>query len=68
MCHKGSLVRRALRWHLQHGVVPIPKSANKARMAENVQLFDFALSDDEMHQIDGLHDDEHYDWDPTDVL
>jgi diketogulonate reductase-like aldo/keto reductase len=55
------------RWHLQHGVVPIPKSANKKRMAENSQLFDFRLTDDEMAAIDALHCDERYDWDPTNV-
>jgi 2,5-diketo-D-gluconate reductase A len=55
------------RWHLQHGVVPIPKSANKSRIIENSQLFDFALGDDEMALVDGLHRNMRYDWDPTDV-
>lgn len=65
--HDKTIPQVILRWHLQHGVVPIPKSANKKRMAENSQLFDFRLTDDEMAAIDDLHCDERYDWDPTNV-
>jgi 2,5-diketo-D-gluconate reductase A len=43
-----------LRWHLQHGLVPLPKSATPARQAENLAVFDFALSEDEMAALDGL--------------
>lgn len=37
-----------LRWHVQQGFVPTPKSADPGRLAENLAVFDFALSDDEM--------------------
>ncbi len=40
-----------LRWHVQQGVIPIPKSSNPQRLAENLAVFDFALSDDEMGAI-----------------
>ena len=40
-----------LRWHIQRGVVVIPKSTHKERMVENFQVFDFALTDDEMQAI-----------------
>ena len=41
----------ALRWFVQIGVVPVPKSGNPKRMAENFDVFDFALTEDEMAQI-----------------
>jgi diketogulonate reductase-like aldo/keto reductase len=37
-----------LRWSIQHGVIVIPKSSNKERIHENIDLFDFELSKDEM--------------------
>ena len=45
----------ALRWSLQHeGVVPIPRSSNPGRMAENLDVFGFTLSPAEMARISGL--------------
>ena len=43
-----------LRWHLQRGVVVIPKSTHKERMKENFDVFDFVLSDDDMEAIAAL--------------
>lgn len=43
-----------LRWHLQHGVVSIPKSTNRERIAANFAVFDVELTDEEMAAIDGL--------------
>ncbi|HEX6417032.1 MAG TPA: aldo/keto reductase [Acidimicrobiales bacterium] len=43
-----------LRWHVQHRVVAIPKSATPRRIAENLDVFGFALSGDEMRSLDGL--------------
>ena len=43
-----------LRWHLQSGVVVIPKSTHKERMEENFQVFDFTLSDEDMQAIAAL--------------
>ena len=40
-----------LRWHIQRGVVVIPKSVHKARMEENFNVFDFTLSDEDMATI-----------------
>ena len=40
-----------LRWHLQRGVVVIPKSTHKERMQENFNVFDFTLSDEDMERI-----------------
>ncbi|HEU4702361.1 MAG TPA: aldo/keto reductase [Conexibacter sp.] len=44
----------ALRWHVQLGNVVIPKSASPERLRSNLDVFDFALSDDEMAQIAAL--------------
>lgn len=43
-----------LRWHLQRGVVVIPKSTHKERMQENLNVFDFVLTDEEMAVVAGL--------------
>ena len=45
----------ALRWLTQRGVVAIPKSTHKERMAQNFDIFDFTLSDDDMSQIATLN-------------
>ena len=41
----------ALRWLTQRGIVAIPKSTHKERMQQNLDVFDFALTDDDMAQI-----------------
>ena len=41
----------ALRWLTQRGIVAIPKSSHKERMAQNIDIFDFSLSNEEMAQI-----------------
>jgi len=43
-----------LRWDLQHQVVTIPKSIHANRIAENAQLFDFELSQEDMNALDAL--------------
>lgn len=56
-----------LRWGLQHGFVEIPKSSDPARIRENADVFDFSLAADEMAALDGLGEDLHVSWDPTDA-
>jgi diketogulonate reductase-like aldo/keto reductase len=43
-----------LRWHVQQGRNAIPKSTNPGRIAENFDVFDFALTDDELARLDAL--------------
>ncbi|KIH53076.1 glyoxal reductase domain protein, partial [Ancylostoma duodenale] len=43
-----------LRWSLEHGVPVIPKSKEKYRIAENRDVFDFSLSDEDMHDLEVL--------------
>lgn len=45
-----------LRWLVQRGIVVIPKSVSKERMAENFNIFDFSLSEADMQTIAGLDD------------
>ena len=57
--YKKSIVQIVLRWHMQKGVIPIPKSSNENRIKENMDIFDFEISSEDMKAIDSL--DEGYD-------
>jgi 2,5-diketo-D-gluconate reductase A len=52
--HGTSVAQVVLRWLIQRDVVVIPKSVRIDRMRENIDVFDFALTDDEMTRIAGL--------------
>lgn len=43
-----------LRWHIQKGLVPIPKSSNRERIKENRDIFDFELTQAEMEVLDAM--------------
>ena len=52
--HRVSTAQVVLRWHVQHEVVAIPKSASADRIAQNFDVFGFELTDPEMRIIDGF--------------
>ncbi len=52
--HGKSVAQICLRWEVQSGVVPIPKSNNLDRMRQNLEIFDFTLSAAEMESIDTM--------------
>ena len=52
--HQKSVAQVILRWLVQRGIVPVVKSANPVRMKENLDIFDFDLSEKEMKQIASL--------------
>ena len=52
--HNKTVAQVVLRWLVQRNIVPLVKSANPARMKENLDIFDFALTDAEMQQITAL--------------
>jgi len=63
--HGVSPAQVIIRWHLQHGLVVIPKSNNRDRMAENFDVFSFELSSDELVAIDALNRDQRVGADPN---
>ena len=52
--HNKSIGQVMLRWNVQRGVVVIPKSTHIERIKENMGIWDFTLSEEEMHQISSL--------------
>ncbi len=56
-----------LRWHLQLGVVTIPKSTQEERIRENGDLFGFELEPDDMNRIDQLNRDHRFGADPDHI-
>lgn len=52
--HGKSVAQVILRWELQRDIIFIPKSTHKERMIENLDIFDFSLSDKEMQEIAAL--------------
>lgn len=52
--HGVSAAQVVLRWHIDHGVVAIPKSANRERIRANFDVFGFSLTGEELRRIDGL--------------
>ncbi len=60
--HGKSAAQVILRWDLQNGVAVIPGSSNPAHILENISLFDFELTDEEMEQISALDRNEKHDW------
>ena len=60
--HGVSAAQVILRWDLQRGIVVIPGSSNPEHIRENLDLFGFELSDEEMLQIAALDRGEKHDW------
>lgn len=60
--HGKSLVQVILRWDLQRGVTVIPGSSDPEHIRENISVFDFSLSEDEMGKIAALNRNEKHDW------
>ena len=60
--HEVTVPQVILRWNLQKGVVVIPGTENPGYVKENLDVFDFALSDEEMNRINALDRNEKHDW------
>jgi 2,5-diketo-D-gluconate reductase A len=63
--HGVTPAQAVLRWHTQLGVVAIPKSATPSRQKENLDVFDFTLSESEMTALSGLERGRLWDGDPN---
>ncbi len=55
--HNISAAQVVLKWHIDNGIIIIPKSVHVERQIENLSLYDFELSEDEKSQIDALDSD-----------
>jgi diketogulonate reductase-like aldo/keto reductase len=64
--HGKSVAQIVLRWHIQRGVAVIPKSNSMERITENMNVFDFALTDQEMNSISALNSNFRTGVDPED--
>jgi diketogulonate reductase-like aldo/keto reductase len=53
--HGKTVPQVAIRWLIQRDIVALPKSITPSRIEENVDVFDFTLSEDEMSRIKGLN-------------
>lgn len=60
--HGATSAKVILRWNLQKGVVVIPGSSNPEHIRENLDLFGFELTEDEMNRINALDRNEKHDW------
>ncbi|PPQ63249.1 hypothetical protein CVT24_005709 [Panaeolus cyanescens] len=54
-----------LRYSIQKGYIPLPKSASSSRIIRNAEIFDFCLTTEEMNDLDQLDEGLVTDWDPT---
>ena len=52
--YQVSVAKLALRFCIQNGIVPLPKAASRERMRENMNLFDFTISDEDMNRINTI--------------
>lgn len=62
--YNKTIVQVILRWHIQNGVIPIVRSLNKKRQIENISIFDFQLSSEEMKLIDAININSRLRYDP----
>ena len=60
--HGVSSAQVILRWDIQNGVIVMPGSSNPEHIRENLDIFGFELTDDEMEQIKALNRNEKHDW------
>ena len=60
--HNKSVAQIILKWDIQKGVVVIPGSSNPAHIKENIDIFDFELTAEEMQKIASLERNEKHDW------
>lgn len=65
--YKCTAAQLLIRWSLQHGYVPLPKSVSKERIEKNGQVDKFVITEEDMKTMDRLDEYLVTDWDPTDA-
>lgn len=65
--HRKTVSQIILRWHVQLGVIPIPKATSESHQSENIRIDDFSLTEGEIDRINGLTrvDGRTFDQDPN---
>jgi len=54
-----------LRWCIEHGTMPLPRSGNPQHIRSNFEVFDFTLDDEDLEQLDAVSDGRRVTWDPA---
>lgn len=65
--HAVSVAQVLIRWSLQHGYIPLPKTSTVSRLPTNLDVYSFELSDKEVAEISHPDAYEPYDWECTDA-
>lgn len=63
--YNKTIAQIALRWHIQKGIIPIPKSSHYGRMTDNIDVFNFQLSEEDIRKIDKLDRNERVSYTPS---
>lgn len=63
--YNKTIAQIALRWHIQKGIIPIPKSSHYGRMTDNIDVFNFQLSEEDIRRIDKLDRNERVSYTPS---
>lgn len=61
--HRRSNAQVMIRWALQQGITTIPKTTRRARLLENLDIFNFSLDDADLKEMEGLQENLHTCWD-----
>ncbi|MHA8055966.1 aldo/keto reductase [Aquirufa nivalisilvae] len=64
--YEKSTYQLLVRWNIELGAVTIPKSVKRARIQENMEVFDFCISPEDMQKLSLLYDNTRVAWDPRD--
>ncbi len=53
-----------LRWNVQQGIIPIPKSKNKERLLQNISISDFEITEEDMKRMNAMNQNKRTSYDP----
>lgn len=62
--YEKTMLQIILRWHIENGVIPVPRSTNIRRLKQNLDIFDFSLTPEEISQIDSININSRLRYDP----
>ena len=63
--YQRSIAQLLLRWNVQQGIIVIPKSKNKERLIENIDIFGFEISDEDIKRLNSLNKNQRTSHDPN---